>query len=223
MIIYGRRNSNNVIPVLWSLDEVGKTYERRDLGGSFGGLDDPGFRALNPNGRIPVMDDEGFILWESHAIVRYLAATYGGGTIAPDSRRAWARADQWMDWYKTTFYGPFVTMFQAIVKTEPRLRDLPGIARLAGQLGELLRIPDGVLHGQDYLAGPVLSIGDIPLGTAIERYFTLDIERPRLPGVGSLARPAPRTAGVPVERYATLRRRSLGPCKPGTGGSTSLP
>ena len=183
MIIYGRRNSNNVIPVLWSLDEVGKLYECCDLGGSFGGLDDPGFRALNPNGRIPVMDDAGFILWESNSIVRYVAATYGGDTIGPASRQAWARADQWMDWYKTTFYGPFVTLFQAIVKTEPHLRDLAGIARLAGQLGEMLRIPDDILHEQDFLAGPTLSMGDIPLGAAIERYFTLSIERPPLPAL----------------------------------------
>ncbi len=183
MLIYGRRNSSNVIPVLWSLDEVGMPFERRDVGGSFGGLDEPGFRALNPNGRIPVMDDAGFILWESNAIVRYVAAAYGGGTIAPASPQAWARADQWMDWYKTTFYGPFVTMFQAIVKTEPGLRDLSGIARLAGQIGELLRIPNGFLQRQDFLAGPVPSIGDIPLGAAIERYFTLQIERPRLPAL----------------------------------------
>ena len=183
MLIYGRRNANNVIPVLWSLDEVGVRYACRDLGGTFGGLDDPGFLALNPNGRIPVMDDDGFVLWESNAIVRYLAATYGGGTIAPATRRAWAQADQWMDWYKTTFYGPFVTIFQAIVKTEPHLRDLDNIAGLARQLGKLLLVPDGVLRRQTFLAGPRMSMGDIPLGTAIERYFTLDIERPSLPAL----------------------------------------
>lgn len=185
MIIYGRRNSINVIPVLWATDEAGVGYERRDVGGSFGGLDEPRFLALNPNGRIPVMDDEGFVLWESNAIIRYVADLYGDGSIAPNDKRGWSRADQWMDWYKTTFYGPFVSLFQAIVKTEPRLRDFQTIDKLSKTVGELLSVPDVVLQAHDFLAGPMFSMGDIPLGTAIDRYFTLDIERPRLESLRS--------------------------------------
>lgn len=167
------------------------------------------------------MDDDGFILWESNAIVRYVAALYGEGTIAPGSRQAWSQADQWMGWYKTTFYGPFVTMFQAVVKTEPHLRDMTAIAGLARAIGELLRVPDGILDGQDFLAGSAFSMGDIPLGTAIERYLTLGIEQPRLEALqawhGRLReRQAYRARGMhpygatPSE-YATLERTGAEP------------
>jgi glutathione S-transferase len=219
--IYGRRNATNVIPVLWTLDELGLGYTRFDVGGSFGGLDELAFRAMNPNGRIPVVDDDGFILFESNAIVRYLADAYGHGGILPASRHGRALADQWMDWYKTTFYTPFVGMFQALVKTEPRDRDVARIAALSGTIGEILQAPDGALKGASFIAGDAFTMGDIPLGAAIHRYLTLDIKRPRLDGIESwhrrlCERPAYRSCvmqpfGRTPAEYAALEQAGAEP------------
>src|SRR5579862_9124920 len=96
--IWGRKNSINVQKVMWAVGELGLPHERLDAGGSFGGLDTPEFGKLNPNRRIPVLDDNGIVVWESHAIVRYLAEKYGRGTLAPEDPGARARSDMWTDW-----------------------------------------------------------------------------------------------------------------------------
>ncbi len=183
MEIYGRQNATNVIPVLWTLDELGLPYHRHDAGGSFGVVDTPAFRALNPNGRVPVMDDAGFVLWESNAIVRYLAETHGEGTLRSPDNRDRARADQWMEWYKTTFYPPFIALFQSFVRIEPEERDPQRIDDLATTVADLLQIPDAVLRARPFLAGERFSIGDIPLGVAIHRYMSLPIARPPREGI----------------------------------------
>ena len=84
--IWGRKNSSNVRKPLWAAEELGLAYEAIDAGGAFGVVDTPEYRAMNPNGRVPVIEDDGFVLWESNAIVRYLLAKH-----APDS--AWYPAD----------------------------------------------------------------------------------------------------------------------------------
>src|SRR5665647_2676789 len=81
--LYGRASSVNVQKVLWALDEVGQRFEHIQLGGAFGGLSDPAYRALNPNGRVPTLKDGDLVVWESYAIVRYVAAAYGAGTLWP--------------------------------------------------------------------------------------------------------------------------------------------
>jgi len=183
MKIYGRSNATNVVPVLWTLEEIGAPYKRFNVGGSFGGVDSAAFRAMNPNGRIPVMDDDGFILWESNAIVRYLANAYGAGRILPASARERAVADQWMDWYKSTFYASYVALFQALIKFGSGPEDAGRIAGLVDALSDVLRVPDAALKRTDFLAGDAFSTGDIPLGAAIHRYMMLDITRPPLEGV----------------------------------------
>ena len=100
--IYGRANSINVQKALWVADECGLAYERTDVGGAFGGNDQPWYRAMNPNGTVPTIDDGGYILWESNAIVRYLARKHGAGTLWPEDARVNADADRWMDWQATT-------------------------------------------------------------------------------------------------------------------------
>src|SRR5690348_9690795 len=100
--IWGRANSFNVQKVLWCADELGVPYERVDLGGPFGGNDDPAYRRLNPNGVVPTIQDGDLVLWESNAIVRYLAAKHGSGTLYPSDLAVRADADRWMDWQLTT-------------------------------------------------------------------------------------------------------------------------
>jgi len=194
MDLYGRRNSTNVVPVLWGLEELGLRYRRKDLGGSFGGLDTPEFLALNPNGRIPVLDDDGFVVWESNSIVRYLFDVYGEGALGSKDCRQRARSDQWMEWYKTTFYGPFIALYQMFVRTDPDSRDPARVQELAQTVGELLRVPDAELRRRSFLSGDHFGMGDIPLGSALYRYVSLPTPRPSLEGIDRW--------------YARLRERS---------------
>lgn len=181
--VWGRHNASNVIPVMWAVGELEIPHVRHDVGGSFGGVDSADYRAMNPNGRIPTIVDEGFVLWESNAIVRHLCRRYGRGTLAPESERDCARADQWMEWAKTTPYRRYIDLFWAIVRTEPDLRDPGAIAALAASLGDTLKILDAQLSGRDYVAGDNLTMADIPFGPMIHRYLNLEIARPALPNI----------------------------------------
>ncbi len=179
--IWGRRNASNVVPVMWVVGELNLAHRRHDVGGSFGGVGTPEYLALNPNGRIPTIRDDGFVLWESNAIVRYLSRRYGDGTLWPDSEQQCAVADQWMEWFKSTAYPLYIDLFWSIVRTEPARRDKGAIARLTESLGDKLTILEAQLARHPYLAGDALTMADIPYGPMAHRYLNLDIERPDLP------------------------------------------
>lgn len=179
--IWGRRNASNVIPVMWAVGELKLPHRRHDVGGSFGGVDTPAYLAMNPNGRIPTISDDGFVVWESNAIVRYLSRRYGRGSLWPESEEHCTIADQWMEWFKTTAYPLYIDLFWAIVRTEPALRDRRAIADLATSLGEKLTILEGQLARHPYVAGDALTMADIPYGPMAHRYLNLEIERPELP------------------------------------------
>ena len=116
--VWGRANSSNVQKVMWAVAELGLAHERIDAGGAFGKIDTPEFAAMNPMRQVPVLNDNGFILSESHAIVRYLAETYGRGTLASQDRHQFARADQWMDWTATSLQPDVIgTVFWGLIRT----------------------------------------------------------------------------------------------------------
>src|ERR1700752_176248 len=96
--VWGRRSSFNLQKVMWLLGELQLEHRHIELGGQFGGLDTPEFLDMNPHGRIPVIDDQGTVVWESHAILRYLAARFGGTALWPDDPAERSLADRWMDW-----------------------------------------------------------------------------------------------------------------------------
>ena len=183
--VWGRRNSSNVIPVMWAVGELGLAHRRHDVGGSFGGLERPNYRALNPNGRIPTIRDDGFVLWESNAIVRHLSRRYGAGSLLPDDEPGYAVADQWMDWCKTTPYPEYIELFWAIVRTEPAYRDARQISDRAERLGRALGILDSHLADRAYVLGERLTMADIPFGPLAYRYFNLDVVRPELPNLAA--------------------------------------
>jgi glutathione S-transferase len=183
--VWGRRNASNVLPVMWAIGELGLAHTRHDVGGSFGGLEAPAFRAMNPNGRIPTIRDRGQILWESNAVVRHLARRYGQGSLLPDTEPDYSAADQWMEWHKTTPYPPYIELFWAIVRTEPAHRRPGRIARLAETVGRRLEILDDHLAERAYVLGERLTMADIPFGPMIHRYFGLDVERPDLPRISA--------------------------------------
>src|SRR5688572_31955438 len=117
--IWGRRNSVNVQKALWCCGELKLPFERVDAGLQFGVNTTPEYKAMNPNGLVPTIDDDGFILWESHAIVRYLSRKHGLGTLMPQDARAAADADRWMEWYSTTVGVNVRPVFQTLVRTPP--------------------------------------------------------------------------------------------------------
>jgi glutathione S-transferase len=179
--IWGRVNSSNVRKVLWCAEELGLSYERIEAGGAHGVVNDPAYRALNPNGLVPCLEDDGLVLWESNAIVRYLAARHGAGTLWPEDAKVRAAADKWMDWTTSTFGPHYRDIFWNLVRRPPQERVAAEVSRGLDSCGRLLAIVDKALANQPYLSGEQVGIGDIPLGCSIYGWFTMPIERPDLP------------------------------------------
>ena len=182
--VWGRKTSINVQKVMWAVGELGLPHERVDIGGEFGGLDTPAYGALNPNRLVPTIDDNGFILWESSAIVRHLAQTYGRGTLSPADEQTYANADSWMDWSLTTLYADIIlTCFLQLVRTTARDRNTGAVEIAARRAGNNLGILNRQLAGSAFIVGDQLSIADIAVGTMMYRYFNLPLARPALPNV----------------------------------------
>lgn len=169
---------------MWAIGELGIPHERIDAGGQFAGLDTAAFRAMNPNARIPVIDDDGVIVWESHAIVRYLAAKYGEGSLWSADPAERALSDQWMDWTGADLQPAFVGgVFWNFYRTPEKNRNWPLIRQSISRSATLFQLLDRHLEGKAFLAGGRLTIGDIAAGSQLYRYFELEIERPALPNV----------------------------------------
>ena len=181
--VWGRRNSLNVQKVMWAIGEIGIAHERIDVGHVFGGLDTPEFARNNPNRRIPTIEDDGLFIWESNAIIRYLAARYGGDRWWHEDPRQRAAIDSWMDWMQTTPYPHLITVFWGLVRTPASRRNRAAIDEALEHLGASLQILDRQLANYDYVLGDRLTLADIPVGTMFYRYYDLDIPRPKLPNI----------------------------------------
>jgi len=183
--IWGRKNSINVQKAMWAIAETGVKFERIDAGGTFGGLNTPEFLAKNPNGLIPVIDDDGVVVWESQAIVRYVAAKYGAGTLWPEDPAARAKADEWMEWNSSTLQPALMGVFMNVWRT-PEFRRNPQLIRnLVSRCGQIMLFLNKHLENSPYIAGDKFTMGDIPAGAMLYRYFELDIERPHVPNVSA--------------------------------------
>lgn len=182
--LWGRTTSANVQKVMWTLGELGLSHERIDAGGAFGKLDTPEFGAMNPSRGIPVLDDNGFYLWESEAIVRYLAATYGRGTLMPSDAKDAARADQWMMFSATGLQPEIIGVcFWGLIRTAAADRNVAAVEASARKVGDRLAVLEKHLEGRSYILGDTLTMADISSGALMYRYFTLPIPRPSLPNV----------------------------------------
>ncbi len=181
--IWGRKNSINVQKVLWTCAEVDLPFERIDAGGAFGVTKDPAYLTINPNGLVPTIEDDGFILWESNACVRYLAAKHCSGGLCPKDLRQRADAERWMDWQLTTILPAQTPIFWGLVRTPPEKRDISAIEAARVRLAAAMAILDRQLEQREFICGPSLTIADIPLGCTTYRWYALDIERPELPHV----------------------------------------
>jgi glutathione S-transferase len=196
--IWGRKNSINVQKVLWCCDELALHYERVDAGGAFGLTRDPEYLALNPNGLVPTISDEGFVLWESNAIVRYLAAKHGTGTLWPEDLRERADAERWMDWQLGTLWANMRPVFIGLVRMPPEERDQASIEKFRTKTIESWTILEAHLADRAYVTGQSFNMADIPLGATAYRWLQLDVERPSMPNLAAwyarlCDRPAYRT------------------------------
>jgi len=182
--LWGRANSSNVMKVICLLEELRLPYERIDVGGPFGRTTTPEYIAMNPNSVVPTLQEDGFTLWESNVILRYLCATNApGNPLWPDDARSRANIDRWMDWVQTTLNRPQTVVFQGLIRTAPEKRDNAAIEAAAAELGRLYGILDAELakHGDDYIAGPQYTLADIAIGPHVHRWFNFSLPRPELP------------------------------------------
>ena len=177
--IWGRTDSSNVQKVLWCCGELGVPFERLDWGGKFGGNQDPQYAAMNPNGLVPTIKDGDFVLWESNSIMRYLNAKYGNGKLLPASAEGMADANRWMDWQLSAFNPVIVPLFFATVRTAPEKRDPQAIQTALDKTVKAWQTVDKQLAKNRFLGGDEFSLGDIPLGVWVYRWFNLPIERPK--------------------------------------------
>ena len=197
--LWGRSSSCNVQKALWALEELKLPYARIDVGGDFGGLDDPAYLAMNPNGRVPTLQDGDLIVWESDALVRYIAARYGVGHLWAEDPAERAIADQWMAWTAMSLHPDWIKLFWKLVRTPPARRDADAIARHLEATSTRFKFLDRHFENHRYLAGDRFSMADIPAGMTLYRWFEMEIERPVTPNVAAwysrlLERPAYRSA-----------------------------
>lgn len=196
LTIWGRLNSHNVKKVAWFAEELAIPYVRHDVGGAFGMSD--AYLELNPNALIPTIEDDGFVLWESNAILRYLAARHGGERWWPTGPSTRALADRWMDW-QIDFAEIQRDAFVNLVRRPAAERDMSAVARASDRAGAKMQLLDRHLATARWLSGNEFGIGDIPMGVYAHTWFSLAIERPDTPHLADWYRRLQARAG-----YASL-------------------
>ena len=185
LTIWGRANSTNVQKVIWACDELDLNFERRDLGGTFGGNRDPSYLAKNPNGLVPTIEDDDFVLWESHAILRYLAAGDAQNRLLPASldRRQRANIDRWIDWQLVSLGLTLRTLFVLLsgpARGQAGQSEIEGATRNAATMFGIL---NDHLMNHEFVGGGRFTLADIPVGISVHRWLNLPIERPAMPGL----------------------------------------
>jgi glutathione S-transferase len=185
LTIWGRASSSNVMKLLWLCEELSIPYEREDAGGAFGVTKEPFYLAMNPNARVPtIQDDGGFSTWESNSICRYLCNDRAPGhAIYPAAPRPRAHVERWMDWQLASLGGPMTTVFFAYVRTPEPQRDHAATAKARDEAEALWRMVDRQLGDSPYLCGQALTLADIALGPYLHRWFALPIARAEMPAL----------------------------------------
>ncbi|MDB4990604.1 MAG: putative glutathione S-transferase [Myxococcaceae bacterium] len=178
LVLWGQPKSINVQKPLWALEELGLKYEHKLVGGSLGGHKEPAYLALNPNGLIPTLVDDGEPIWESNAIVRYLFSQYGKSPAHPASPIARARADAWTDWKSSVLWLHVRPLVVQLVRTKEDQRDQALIESSYKASVAAVQLLDHELSKHAYLVGDEFTWADIPVGSALQRWYNLPIKRP---------------------------------------------
>lgn len=181
-ILWGRATSSNVMKVIWLLEELNLPYDRIDVGGSFGKTDTPEYRAMNPTGLVPTLQEDGFTLWESNAILRYVCEAHAPDhPFWPRAPRVRANIDRWMDAQQTLLNRPMSVVFWGLVRTPPEQRDAAAIAQAVADTARVWGMVSAQLARHPYLAGDDLTLADMPWGPHLHRWFTMTFDRPEIP------------------------------------------
>ena len=178
--VWGRKTSSNVRKVLWCLAELNLEFDRVDLGGPFGGNDDPAYRAINPNGLVPTLEDGDTIIWESNSIIRYLSSIHGKGTLWPEDPAERSEADRWMDWQLFALNSTVGFIFRETTRKEEADWDQDAIAEAKQAAIVYIKMLDAHLADRPFVAGENLTMGAIPVGFFINRWKLLDLDHPAL-------------------------------------------
>lgn len=192
LTLWGRANAFNVQKVMWAADEVGVQYERKDAGRGYGIVDTDAYAKLNPNRRVPTIEDDGLVLWESNVIVRYLCARYGEGDLYPADLLRRVEAERWMDWQSVDVHKAYLPAYNVLSRARDDFTLEQAEASFHKTIG-LLAILDARLAESPYVAGDYFTMGDIPLG--IQMHDLIQIGR-EVPGLANAKR-----------WYAQLRER----------------
>ncbi len=183
-IVWGRATSSNVMKVLWGLGELNLPFERVDVGGSFGKTDTPEYRAMNPTGLVPTLQEDAFTLWESNVILRYLCHAHAPKSpLWPQDPQARANIDRWMDAQQTQLNRPMGVVFWGLVRTPADKRDPQAIQQGAADAAKAWNLIGAGLTKHAYVAGDALTLADIPWGVHAHRWFNMDFDRPDVPGL----------------------------------------
>jgi glutathione S-transferase len=186
LTVLGRANSINVRKVLWMLDEVGHPFQREDWGRGYKPTNDPHFTEKSIFGVVPVIDDGGFVLRESHTIVRYLANKHARKDLYPTDLQQRALVEMWMDWGQTDLYAAARPVFHAMIVNakDPATAVAPADA-VAAWTAQMKRLDKVLDRGSVYLTGSTFTIGDIPVGMVVNRWFALPFDKPKLAAVAA--------------------------------------
>jgi glutathione S-transferase len=184
-IVWGRATSSNVMKVLWGLGELGLEFERIDVGGAFGKTDTADYRAMNPTGLVPTLQEDDFTLWESNVILRYLHAAHAPASpLFPAEPHARANVDRWMDAQQTVLNRPMGQVFWGLVRTPADHRDMTAIAAAIQDTARAWAMIETELAKHPFIAGDAFTLCDIPWGVHAHRWFGMDylgLQRPESP------------------------------------------
>ncbi|MAP93444.1 MAG: glutathione S-transferase [Ponticaulis sp.] len=204
--LLGKAESINVAKVMWACAEMGLEVERENWGAGFKPTADDAFRKLNPNAMVPVLIDDGFVLWESNTILRYLANSRKCADLYPVDAQARAMVDQWLDWQASDLNSAWRYVFSAKVRKFAEFSDPAEIAKSEAAWIRCMTVLNGQLaHTGGYVAGPDFKLADIPIGLSVLRWTHCDFEKPDLPLVAAYferlrLRPAFVTHGIETMR-----------------------
>lgn len=195
LTIWGRLNSINVQKAVWAANEAGQPFTHIIAGAAFGKNDTPEYRAKNPNGLVPLLEDDGLSVWESNAIIRYIAAKYASGTLWAEDAGERSLADRWLDWQATEFNPGFATAFRMLIRMPAEQRDMAAIEACIAPTEARMAILDAHLAEHPYLAGDHFTMADIAVGASVHRWLNIPVKRKEWKNVrhwyeGLVARPA---------------------------------